>query len=683
MRIFLLLGLLFFSSCSHPEQRTASALVPIFIVSIDTLRADRIGAYGYGAASTPILDRFRTESVLFERAFSHVPQTLPSHATLFAGMLPPTVGVRDNLGYALPENVATLPHILKDHGYATGAAVSSYVLRRATGLARGFDFYDDEVEADIETGPTAAERNGDRTRELLESWLAGRSGNAIFGFLHIYEPHAPYRPPPEYAAKDRYDGEVAYADAIVGRFLETLRRRGIYDRALIVVLSDHGEGLGDHGEDEHGFFVYREAIQVPLMVKLPNGARAGSRVRQPVGLFDVAPTVLSVAGITIPKGMQGINILNDGLPSRDIYSETYYPRLHFAWHELRSLIGDRFHYIDAPTRELYEYAADQRETANIIAEQRRTAGVMTASLAAIKPDFALPKAVDPEEQRKLAALGYIGSTVGTGENLPDPKDNIRFVRMFAEAAAAFDAGRDREAVARLTRLTQQSPHIVDAWALLARSYRRLGQPDRALEALRQAMRLFPHNPHVALALADVLFSTGNYESAKQHALLAAPADATLAHLALAEMALQRDEIDEADRNAVLALRESPQRVGTLRLLAVIRKRQQRYGEELDLLDRAAAEIERRRLKPVAGLHHDRGTALLQLGRGTEAETAFAEETKLFPRNIRAWADLALVRAAKGDPLAARQTLQEMLRVRSDREARRIAAEVTQIVDARR
>lgn len=675
------LTLLLVTTCSRPEQRPASHHIPIFIISIDTLRSDRIGAYGYRDASTPNLDRFRTESVLFEHAFSHVPQTLPSHATLFGGTLPPTTGVRDNLGYALPENAPTLPQILKDHGYVTGAAVSSYVLRRATGIGRGFDFFDDEVEAEIETGPTAAERNGDRTRELFENWLTGVSGDAVFGFLHIFEPHAPYRAPQEYAAKDPYDGEVAYADAIVGRFFETLRRRGLYDRALIVVLSDHGEGLGDHGEDEHGFFVYRESIQVPLMVRLPNAARAGTSARHPVGLFDLAPTVLSLAGIAVPPQMQGINILSNGLPSRDIYSETYYPRLHFAWHELRSMIGDRFHYIDAPKRELYDYVADRGETANIIAEQRRIAAAMAASLAAIKSDFALPKSVDPEEQRKLAALGYIGSTVGTGENLPDPKDNIHFVRMFAEAAAIVDAGRDREAVARLTKLTRESPRMVDAWALLARSYRRLGQPDRALDALRQALRLFPQNPHVGLALADLLFSMGHYQAAKEHALLAAPADPARAHAALAEMELQRGDIEDAERNAVLALRESPDRAATLRLLAVIRKRQLRFAEELDLLDRASGEVERLRLEPIPGLHYDRGRALLQLGRGPEAEAAFAREKDLFPKNIRAWADLALVRSARGDALGARQTLQEMLRVRSDREARRVAAEARQIIDA--
>lgn len=195
------------------------------------------------------------------------------------------------------------------------------------------------------------------------------------------------------------------------------------------------------------------------------------------------------------------------------------------------------------------------------------------------------------------------------------------------------------------------------------------------------MRLFPQNPRVALALADLLFSMGNYEAAKEHALLAAPADPARAHAALAEMALQRGDIEDAERNAVLALHESPDRAATLRLLAVIRKRQLRFAEELDLLDRASGEIERLRLEPIPGLHDDRGRALLQLGRGPEAEAAFARETDLFPRNIRAWADLALVRSARGDVLGARQTLQEMLRVRSDREARRVAAEARQIIDA--
>jgi arylsulfatase A-like enzyme/Tfp pilus assembly protein PilF len=676
-------ALLLLSACARTAEAPQRERFPIFIISIDTLRADRTGPYGYSGASTPVLNAFRKESVLFERAFSHCPMTLPSHSTLFTGLLPPVAGVRDNLGYRVPENVPTLPQILKDAGYSTGAAVSTFVLRRATGIARGFDAYDDAMEGERNEALTFAERNGDRTREIFERWLATTSTQSVFGFLHIYEPHAPYKPPPEYASGDPYDGEVTYADAIVGRFFDALRKRGLYDNALIVVMSDHGEGLGDHGEEHHGVFVYRESIQVPLIVKLPRGEKANTTVSQPVGLFDVAPTILAAAGIDQPAGMKGVNVLGTATQSRQIYSETYYPRLHLGWSEVRSMIGERHHYIDAPRRELYDYVADAREVNNILSQQRRTTAAMSAALAAIPAAFELPSAVDPEEQRKLAALGYVGNTVASGGVLPDPKDNIQFVRMFARANGIADAGRHREAIQLLRELTQDNPSMVDAWALLALEYRRTGQKERELEALRTAMARFPQNPHVALAMADALFVRGDYDGARQHALLAARSSPTAAYEALAEMALRRDDLTTAEQSAVRALQESPDRTASLRLLARVRRRQHRFADELTLLDRAAEQVRLRSLDAIEGLQYDRGNVLLELQRAAEAEQAFALEVRAFPDNVRAWANLAIIQAAKGDTAAAQATIEAMLKHRSDPESRRVAQEVRGIMSGQR
>ena len=212
-----------------------------------------------------------------------MPLTLPSHASLFTGLLPYQHGVRDNLGYRLGKDHPTLATRLKASGYATGAAISAIVLDRGTGIGEGFDFYDDAIEArESAQAIGQLQRSGDDTRRRLESWIGSRpSDGRLFAFFHLYEPHSPYDPPEPLKGRYRsnpYDGEVAAADAITGRFLDFLRERKIYDRALIVFLSDHGEGLGDHGEDEHGIFLYREAIRIPLFVKLPGGRRAGERV---------------------------------------------------------------------------------------------------------------------------------------------------------------------------------------------------------------------------------------------------------------------------------------------------------------------------------------------------------------------------------------------------------------------
>lgn len=675
-----LLALVFLALAACTRRETPAApqaeAGPVFIISIDTLRSDHLPAYGFRGGSTPAIDRFRGDAVLFQRAFSHCPQTLPSHTSMLTGLLPPDHGVRDNLGYVLREEIPTLPALLKEQGYATGAAVSTHVLRRSTGISHGFDFYDDEIDSATANASTSAERNGDRTREALERWLDQTSGDRVFAFLHLYEPHTPYHPPAEYAnLPTKYDGEVAYADAIVGRFLDYLRKRGWYDRALIVVMSDHGEGLGDHGEEEHGILLYREAIQVPLLIKLPNGERHGATVGETVGLTDVAPTILARLGMQTPAAMKGANALALAAGTdRAIFSETYFPRLHFGWHELTSLADQRFHLIAGKGRELYDDAADPRETRDVSDQNRRALAAMSAALQTIDLKFSAPSAVDPEDQRKLAALGYVGSTVGTGTDLPDPRERVHVVRMLLDAMRSFEAGQNAKTLATLDAIIRDNPNMIDAWALRARTYRRQGDNAKAFEALKSAMQRFPNDPSIALALADLMFQTGDYEGAKQHAQLAIQGNATLAYEALAHMALERGNIDEAAQDAALALKESPSRTATLRLLADIRKRQEHWDDQLSLLDRAASEIESRHLPPVEDLQFDRGEALLHLQRGPESEEAFATETRLFPKNLKAWGSLALVRAAKGDPSAAKTTLQEMLRQNPTPAAARVAME---------
>ena len=290
MRRCALLALLLFAC----RGRESAALPPIILISVDTFRSDRLGVV------TPRLDAFRRDAVTFERAYSHSPLTLPSHATILSGVLPAEHGVRDNVGFRM-KNVPRLPAQLKTRGYTTAGAVSAYVLRKATGIADGFDAYDDEI--DRESGDQslgAVQRAGARTIDMAKQWIAKRA-DPFFYFLHLYEPHAPYDAPEPFRSQhpNAYDAEVAYSDALLGQFFDFLRERDLYDRALIVVLSDHGEGLGDHGEDEHGIFLYREAIQVPLLVKLPHRARAGETVSTPVGLQEVTP--MTSARSTIRK----------------------------------------------------------------------------------------------------------------------------------------------------------------------------------------------------------------------------------------------------------------------------------------------------------------------------------------------------------------------------------------------
>ncbi|MGN6184603.1 MAG: sulfatase, partial [Thermoanaerobaculia bacterium] len=258
---------------------------PIILISIDTLRSDHLPAYGYGAIKTPAIDALRADSILFERAYSHSPLTLPSHATILTGQLPATNGLHDNSGFKLQPTVETLAHALKAKGYATGAAVSSYALRASTGISRGFDAYDDAFIHDAGTQASDMQRSGDATRKIAEGWIASaiakKKDQPFFYFLHLNEPHTPYEP--------SYDGEIVKSDKIVGDFIAFLKKNELYDDATIVLLSDHGEGLGEHGEDEHGLLLYRESLQVPLIVKLPDSRPGQTHTPPPVEHTPLAP----------------------------------------------------------------------------------------------------------------------------------------------------------------------------------------------------------------------------------------------------------------------------------------------------------------------------------------------------------------------------------------------------------
>ncbi|HEX7150683.1 MAG TPA: sulfatase-like hydrolase/transferase [Thermoanaerobaculia bacterium] len=662
-----LVFLLALTACTRPEAPAAPpADLPIFLISIDTLRSDRVNAQ-----LTPQLTALAQDGVTFTRAFSHVPQTLPSHTTMLTGLLPQHNGVRDNIGYAVAPSLDTLPEILKRNGYTTGASVSSYVLRRATGIDQGFDFFDDELEyrsfVDI-----MAERGGERSVAALQRWLDGVTSRKLFAFLHLYEPHAPY-------ANDSYDADVQQADAIVGSFLADLKRRNLYDDALVIVTSDHGEGLGEHGEDEHGVFLYREAIQVPLIIKLPRRARAGERIETMTALADLTPTILTAAGFTPPK-VDGLDALGAVPPARRIYAESYYPRLHINWHELTSLVDAQHQYIDAPRRELYDWRADPREQTNLLDTNRRVAFAMAGELKPLVTPFQPPSNIDLEDQRKLAALGYLGSASPTPAGpLPDPKDRIHFLRILREAKRHVTRGEFAAAIPLLRKLTEENPSLVDEWVLLAEALERSRQRGEAIAVLRRANALFPGSAVVTLPLAELYLADRRFADARAHAELALKEDEVLAREMLAKIALAANDLPTAKREIERAAAVAPKRTTTLLALARVQKRAEEWGALLGTLDRIAAEIDTRHLPRVRGLHADRGEALLHLQRGREAEQAFRRETELFPDNLPAWGNLAVILSVQGRNAEARALLDDAVRRNPTPEAQRMRAEALTVV----
>lgn len=644
------------------EKRARVQSVPVFIISIDTLRSDRLPAYGYSKGSTPAIDRFRKDSVLFRAAFTHSPLTLPSHASLMTGHLPYRHGVRDNLGYSLGSGEQTLATILKARGYATGAAVSSAVLRRDTGIARGFDLYDDVMSVSTQQTINSWARDGDVTRTMLTKWLDSPAAEERFGFLHLYEPHVPYAPPEPYASRfaDPYDGEIAYADDITGCFLDELRSRGLYDRALIVLMSDHGEGLGDHGELEHGVFLYRESIQVPLLVKLPNGERGGETIDAPAAIADIMPTILARIGVERPEGLDGIDLFSESLDARrTIYSESYFQRLHYGWHELVSLVGSRHHHIQANAVELFDYRADPGERSNVADGQRRIVAEGRDEIAAIARahPFEPPRIANPEDAAKLAALGYLGSgPVDAKGQLPDPRDEIEALTLVGQGSVFLQRGEYEKAIDTGRRLLERNPDFIHGWGLIGAAYQRAGKREQALGALREQMNRSPGNAQVALTMATLLAELGRYDEARAHASLAIPAAPAFAHELLANIAFAEGKLDAAESEARACLEIEPANVQALMLLAGVRHEQARYAEELELLDRARSTVAAYRMPAIRDLELRRGEALLALGRIAEAETSFRAETEGHPHNLEAWAKLAIVIAGQGRTTEARNTL---------------------------
>jgi arylsulfatase A-like enzyme/tetratricopeptide (TPR) repeat protein len=634
-------------ACARRE--TSGARAPVIIISIDTLRSDHLPAYGYRGVETPAIDAFAREAIVFDRAYSHCPLTLPSHATILTGLLPADTGVRDNLGFRLDGRHPTLAEVLKKNGYATGAAVSAYVLRGETGISRGFDFFDDRIPEHADQALGGIQRSGVETEAIAEKWIGDHSsGQPFFFMLHLYEPHAPYDAPEPYRSRFKpYDAEIAAADAIVGRFLDSLKRRNLYDRALIVFLSDHGEGLGDHGEDEHGIFLYREAIQVPLMVKLPGSSRA-SRVGEAVGLRDVMPAILAQLHIALPPGLTSGSLLAGKPVSENVYSETFYPRLHFGWSDLHSLTDGTKHYIEAPKPELYDLRADPGETANLVGTDRRTYFAMKQAIAPLLKEAAAPAPIPPEEAAKLAALGYIGSgaSVLPGESLPDPKDKRQTFRDLRSAFSLFRAGKNGEALVAFQQILRENPRMTDVWDVTAKAYWRLGRQDEAIAAAKQGLKTNPRSAGLAMTVADLALEAGRLDEAQQHAELALPLDPHRAHEILARVFLARNDLARAEKEARQAT-GGGDRAAAFVTLARVLKAAGRYDEALSTADQAAHVIDAENKPRYAGLSFLRGDLLARLGRSEEAEQALKQEISLSPGDARAYQSLIVLFVSEG------------------------------------
>ena len=639
---------------------------PVILISIDTLRADRLSLYGYRSGSTPVLERLGRDAIVFDDVYSHGPLTLPSHASLLTGLLPTHHGVRDNIGYALKPTGRTLAARFKSAGYATGAAVSTYVLRRQTGIAEGFDFFDDAIEvAGAGDSLGDMQRDGRLTVDALGAWIDRQSDSKVFAFLHLYEPHTPYAPPPSHRMSDPYDGEIAYADELVGRLLDRVKARGWLDRAIIAIVSDHGEGLGDHGETEHGILLYRETLHVPWILRLPGGAGSGRRVAGTLGLVDVAATLLDLAGLDA-GGLDGQTVrtaLAARMPvDRSVYSETFYPRLHLGWSDLAAVTEQKFRYIRAPAPELYDLSNDPGERRNLVASRTATASALAGWIArttgGAKPAEPDPAAADVRE--RLKALGYIGSSsapLSSPESgLADPKDHIAAFETLKRALAVDRAGRTAEAIPMYREILASNPRMVDAWESLAKALVSSGRTQEAIAAFGKVIEVDPLKPEPHLALARIYALERRPSLALQHAELGSRRDPGQGYEILAELMMDAGRPDEAAADARRSLAVDPSRYMSHYLLGVIAQQQAKCDEAIGHFERA---IDAKRLEPravVRNLHAGLADCLARAGRESDAEREFNAELAAIADSAEARVGLATLYRSQGRQADARTVL---------------------------
>ncbi len=522
---------LIINSCSYSPRNWN-----VLLITLDTTRADRIGCYGYGKARTPNLDRLASKGVKFENAYCQVPLTLPSHCSIFTGTYPLYHGVRNNGNYKLSEKIETLAEILRARGWKTSAFVASFSLDSRFGLDQGFEVYDDEMgEERIKT--FLSERRAEEVYSAFRRWYREKGGGKWFSWVHFYDPHLPYDPPEPWRSEigDRYDGEIAYMDEYVGKVVEELGDE--VERTLIVIVGDHGESLGEHGEIQHGFFLYESVLKVPLIFVKKDDIPEEKSIKPRVRLIDVMPTILSLLKIPFPQKIDGVDLKPylKGRKKADIpsYIETLYPEESMRWSRLIGFIKGDWKLIMAPEPELYKLSFDPEERINLYNSEIEKREELKASLNEIISKYSSSEAqtrkLSKEELEKLQSLGYILSEKGgsLSENLPDPKKRIEVVKIIENAQIHEFEKRDTMVVELYKKLISLEPYCTFGYTSLAEGYMKLGDVNSAIQSIKKGIELIPDSFLLWNTLGKIYFKIDNLKeslSAFEKALSLNPDD---------------------------------------------------------------------------------------------------------------------------------------------------------------
>jgi len=623
-------GLALLGGCV-PGEKSPPAATNLVLITLDTVRADHLGSYGYAAARTPWLDRLATEGVRFTQASSPVPLTLPSHSSLLSGLLPPHHGLRNNGAGSFPDGRETLATLLSGQGWRTGAFVGAFVLDRRFGLARGFQTYDDEIERSPgATVSLEAERPGPEVMDRALAWLGQDDSKPFFLWVHLYDAHAPYSP--------SYDGEIATVDAQVGRLLQELETRGLSGSTVVAVAADHGESLGEHGELTHGLLLYEPTLHVPLLVRAPG--LAARVIETPVSLVDVGPTLAGLVGKALPGTLDGRDLsaaLREGKepPPSDLYAETQYPAV-FGWSPLSALRRRDLKYISSPKPELYDLTHDPHESKNLqgAKEEEGFAERLAAIESGAVETQKLP--ADAETRARLASLGYVAGgtapspkrTERTGRN---PVEAVDLFQRFERAHNLLGSGRPEDAqaaLAELEALVADDPKNPVFRGKLAQAWKERGELGRAVPLYRQAAADAPDDPEAWYNLATALQQAGRPGEAREALATAMHLDPARpeAHNTLGIVHLAEGKPDAARQEFELAVRLDPRNAHALNNLGNV-LRDLRRPAEAEAAYRRALAAAPRYAEPLNGL----GTLEVERDRPAQALSYFEQALRLAPR----------------------------------------------------
>ena len=629
----------------------ATPSTPVILISVDTLRADHLSCYQPGRRPTPNIDSLANKGTVFSQVSSPFPLTLPAHAALFTSTYPVAAGVQDN-GIPVTSTAVTLANVLKNAGYGTAAFVGSFVLDRRFGLNRGFDVYEGPIDLHNKTvtGPVERKRPGAQVAEAAMRWVERNSSAPFFLFLHLYDLHLPYDLPQDPALRHGetgYSAELGYEDRVLGDFLAFLKRQHLFEKALIVFTSDHGEGLGEHGESTHGYFIYQSTLHVPLIIHWPAGFSRLSRERvdDPASLLDVAPTILDAVGLNAPREMRGHTLIAAG-GDEEVYAESLYARNHFGCAGLRSLRVGRYKYIEAPRPELYDLSADPKELHDLYDQQRSKAAAMGERIAALRAGSApggAAKTPPPKSDtvRALRSLGYLSGSASSGGPEPrvDPKDRISDFERYYRALTLASSGRLSESDALLRNLRDKFPGVVDVRINLGLNQQRLGNFAQAAREFEAAVGQAPSDAQAHFELGFCYFHLGRSSDAipELKSALALEPWYTRAEEALAEISIQK--------------RDYPQARAYLNHLLSIDPNSYTAHYNLGILAAMEGNWSEAQQRMLSALHTDPrsaeardtlGKIYFQRGELEQARQQFEEAIRLQPKLPAAHYDLAMV-----------------------------------------